>query len=332
MKTAPNPPDERARQMSVDALGLDALWSEPDFDRVTRLAAKSLQVPIASFSVITGDREINKSAVGVESYSTQRAVSFCAHTILSNDVMVVPDACTDERFSDNPLVVGEPKIRFYMGAPVHAPDGAAVGAICCADREPRAADAEQRMLIGVIARMFESELLLRSMNVRDPLTGTYARGSFGVLAENSWRRARSLGLGSGLIVLSVDRYLSLMRASGRYGIDQILQQVGRCIGSTAGPGERILGRMHDDRFALYMTFRDVQDLHDTADRLRQNVEQLGTMSGRIVSRPITASIGVAAQGDTAGGCHSFTDLLDRAYAALTRAKSGGGNRIERAAA
>lgn len=325
MIPAPIPLNEKLRQLSVDELGLDSLWSELCFERATRLVTSALQVPIAAFSVITRDRQVFKASLGMDTYSTTRSVSFCGYTILSNEVMVVPDASRDDRFHDNPLVTESPGIRFYIGAPVRAPSGAAVGAVCGVDRKPRDVDDGQRVLIGGIARMLESELLLRSMQVRDPLTGTYARGSFSALAERSWRRARCLGLGSGLIMLAVDRYLSYMRSSGRYGTDQILQRVGQCIQETCGSGDRILGRMNDDRFVLFMTHNDRGEVLKMADGIRCNIGKLGVIKDSMVSRPITASVGIATQdeGGTAG--RSFMDLLDRAYTSLTRAKANGGN-------
>ncbi|MFP5307921.1 MAG: sensor domain-containing diguanylate cyclase [Gammaproteobacteria bacterium] len=327
MKPAPIPDNEKLRQTAVDELDLGSLWSEPSFDRIVRLVVNSLQVPIAAFSVISDQRQIFKAAHGLDSYSTARAVSFCGHTIMSEDVMVVPDATQDDRFHDNPLVTGAPGVRFYIGAPVRSPGGARVGALCAVDREPRSATGAQHDLMRDLARVLESEVLLRSMQVRDPLTGVYARSTFDSIADRGWRRARSLGVRSGVIMLSLDRYLSHVRASGRHGTDQVLQRVGRCIEESCAGTDTAVGRMHDDRFVLFMAHRDGSELRRTAEQIRVNVEKLGIVKDSPLTRPITASIGIATQDEAEAPDRSLMDLFDRAYAALTRAKANGGNRI-----
>src|SRR3982074_2675755 len=91
---------------------------EPAFDRITRLAAHLLGTPITTLTLVDEDRQWFKSAYGLRGRENPRELSFLAHTILSNEVMVVPDATADPRFATNPLVTGEPKIRFYAGAPL----------------------------------------------------------------------------------------------------------------------------------------------------------------------------------------------------------------------
>ncbi|ESQ77994.1 GAF domain-containing hybrid sensor histidine kinase/response regulator [Asticcacaulis sp. YBE204] len=117
---------------------LDILDSEPDprFDEVTRLAAELFEVPITAVSLVDSERQWFKSSVGLEVCETSRDVAFCEYAIRNDAVMVVPDATQDPRFKDNELVVGEPGIRFYAGAPVRF-DGVLVGTLCLVDTEPR---------------------------------------------------------------------------------------------------------------------------------------------------------------------------------------------------
>ncbi|MCH2458846.1 MAG: GAF domain-containing protein, partial [Henriciella sp.] len=115
------------------------LDSEQDerFDRLTRLAANSLEVETALVSLIDSDRQWFKSCHGFSSTETSRNISFCTHAIERTDITVVLDATKDPRFASNPLVTGDPHIRFYAGAPLITADGHAIGTLCVIDYEPR---------------------------------------------------------------------------------------------------------------------------------------------------------------------------------------------------
>ncbi|ESY13018.1 GAF domain-containing protein [Mesorhizobium sp. C386A] len=118
--------------------GLDAIHtdSDPDFDRITGLAAAVMRAPIALVTLLDTERQWFKSCVGFNETETATDISFCAHTIAAGDEpMVVPDASIDPRFSRNPLVTGEHHVRFYVGAPMVVA-GARVGTVCVLDREP----------------------------------------------------------------------------------------------------------------------------------------------------------------------------------------------------
>ena len=110
---------------------------ETRFDNLTQAAASFFRVQIALVSLVDVNRQWFKSACGLDATETPRDISFCGHAILHNDVMVINDALLDERFFDNPLVTGEPKIRFYAGAPLTMPNGVNVGTLCLIDRNPR---------------------------------------------------------------------------------------------------------------------------------------------------------------------------------------------------
>ena len=133
MPPAPLPLDEECR---LDCLAQYEILDTPDeerFDRVTGIAAHLFDMPIALVSLIDRNRQWFKSRVGLEERELPRDLAFCAHAILSDDVMIVPDAADDPRVADNPLVLQSPHIRFYAGAPLINPEGFALGTLCLVD-------------------------------------------------------------------------------------------------------------------------------------------------------------------------------------------------------
>ena len=127
------PANEAARIQALQGLGLLDSAPEERFDRLTRLAKRLFNVPIALVTLVDSNRQWFKSCVGLGVSETPRNVSFCGHAILQDELLMVADAKQDERFYDNPLVTGEPKIRFYAGYPLTVPDGNKMGTLCLID-------------------------------------------------------------------------------------------------------------------------------------------------------------------------------------------------------
>src|ERR1041384_7003483 len=117
---------------------LDVLDSEPekDFDDIVALASTVCGVPMSLVTLVDTDRQWFKARVGTDLTETSRDLSFCAHAILGRDLLVVPDATKDARFSDNPSVDMDGGIRFYAGAPLITTDGYALGTLCVIDNTP----------------------------------------------------------------------------------------------------------------------------------------------------------------------------------------------------
>ena len=174
-------PTEAARQAALDALGLLDTAPEPVFDRITRLAARLLDVPVALFSLVDRERQWFKSRVGMGATSTPRAQAFCAHTISKNAPMVIEDARADARFRDNPLVTGQPNIRFYAGVPVRTSEGHAIGTLCAVDSKPRRLAPEDLQAMQDLADIVSKEVQYRERlgvaHERLAETGAAARAS-----------------------------------------------------------------------------------------------------------------------------------------------------------
>lgn len=159
---AGRPADEAARLAALRRYAILDTPPEERFDRLTRLAAGLLDAPMALISLVDSDRQWFKSRVGLAATETPRDVAFCAHAILDRDPFVVLDAAADPRFSDNPLVAGEPGIRFYAGAPLTDRDGQALGTLCVIGLAPRKAfGPRERALLADLAALVIDELELR---------------------------------------------------------------------------------------------------------------------------------------------------------------------------
>lgn len=156
------PPDEDERLHALYRYNILDTPVEPAFERITSLASKFFDIPIALTTLIDRDRQWFKSCHGLNIRSTSRQVSFCTHAILSDNVMVVPNAQKDERFADNPLVTGYPGIRFYAGAPLKTPEGHKLGTLCIIDTMPRAPlSAKEEETLADLAALVVDELELR---------------------------------------------------------------------------------------------------------------------------------------------------------------------------
>lgn len=154
--------DEAARLEALREYHILDTPAEAAFDRITRLAADLFGAPIALVSLIDTDRQWLKSVVGLEVSETPREQAFCDHTIRSDEVMVVTDAERDDRFAQNPLVTGDPNIRFYAGAPLRLSSGLRVGSLCVIDRRPRQPlTEEERRRLEILAQVVVSEMDLR---------------------------------------------------------------------------------------------------------------------------------------------------------------------------
>jgi len=161
---APLPPDEEQRLAALHNLRILDTPRELRFDRLTRLAAGILGVPIALVSLVDRERQWCKSTYGVSVTQTPREISFCAHAVASRKLLVVPDTFNDNRFADNPGVTGDLRVRFYAGCPLFVQDYC-VGTLCALDTRPRQLSAQQLDLLQDVAVLVERELQQQPLSV-----------------------------------------------------------------------------------------------------------------------------------------------------------------------
>jgi GAF domain-containing protein len=162
MKAAPLSSNESARLQSLNEHELLDTLPEAVYDDITKIASEITQAPIALITLVDDDRQWFKSKQGMVVRETPREYSFCAHAIVASDeVFIVPDARTDDRFHDNPLVIGEPRIVFYAGVPVKDADGNAMGTLCIIDKQPRELSDQQLESLKALAKLVNAHFELR---------------------------------------------------------------------------------------------------------------------------------------------------------------------------
>ncbi len=159
MLLAPIPAYEEERLQAVKSLNLLDTKSEVRFDHITEKAVKDLNAPISTITLVDKDREWYKSKQGIIESEGNRSDSFCGHTILGQNIFVVEDAKNDDRFKDNPKVIGGNKIRFYAGVALYdRKSKMPVGAFCVKDTKPRKMTVEEMNKVLQLAKEAENEI------------------------------------------------------------------------------------------------------------------------------------------------------------------------------
>jgi len=166
MKFANRPVDEVRRLAALDELHILDTDFEPEYDAIVRRAAEICGVPMASITMIDRERQWHKAMLNMTEREAPRDITFCAHTILADDMLVVEDAALDARFHDNPFVTGAPRIRFYAGQPLKAPGGEVVGTLCVIGQHPHRLSDEQRAELQALAAQAMTLLDLRAQAIR----------------------------------------------------------------------------------------------------------------------------------------------------------------------
>ncbi|TNI61222.1 sensor domain-containing diguanylate cyclase [Aeromonas media] len=177
MATYPIPPDEAERLHLLHALRILDTPSEEVFDRITRLVARILDVPIALVSLVDTDRQWFKSRIGIDVNETPRELAFCAHAIAQTSPLIVTDTTQDSRFMSNALVTGDPNIRFYAGVPLRSIGGLSIGTLCAIDSKPR------QLNPGEVSILFDlAALVSKEMQMREAMLLSHARSEQAIQA------------------------------------------------------------------------------------------------------------------------------------------------------
>ena len=300
---------------------------EPQFDRIARIAAELLQMPISLITLIDSSRQWFKAKHGLDTIESPRSAAFCNHAIEGHDVMVVENALNDQRFADNPFVTAAPNIRFYAGAPLRNKQGYNLGTLCVIDQKPRNLSEQQQHILEDLAAIVVDELELHHANIElqrlattDTLTGVNNRRQFLRLAETEGRRAARYQQPLSVLMVDIDHFKKVNDTHGHEAGDRALVAVAKAMRNALRP-EAILGRLGGEEFAVLLPQADRQAAMIAAERLRQGVERLSVDIDHTVLQ-ITVSIGVT----EISSDQTFETALRHADEALYEAKKGGRNR------
>lgn len=286
MAEAAIPGDEEQRLATLRSLGLLDTPPEERFDRVTRMALRLFDVPIALVSLVDDDRQWFKSRQGLDAPETPRTVAFCAHAILGDEVMVVEDALDDERFADNPLVSGDPNIRFYAGAPIEGPDGSRLGTLCLIDRKPRTLDADDERTLEDLAQLITDEIAVTQLAIADNLTGLSNRRGleflgWQVLAVCARQRTPAV-----MVYVDLDNLKPINDERGHDAGDKALKAVADALGTTFRLAD-VVARIGGDEFAAILTGTTTAE--EPIARLRNDLDRRSQELGV----PLEVSVGTA---------------------------------------
>ncbi len=251
MIAPPLPVDELQRLEALERSGLLDGPPEERFDRLTRLARRLFDVPIALVSLVDANRQWFKSCLGLAVTETSRDVSFCGHAILSDGVFIIPDARLDPRFADNPLVTGEPHVRFYAGRPLQDADGRRLGTLCLIDHRPRSLDARDLEDLEDLAQMAESELAGFQLAVTDELTRITNRRGFLRLAEYGLALCRRQGLPATLIFFDLDGLKTVNDSLGHAAGDALIRQFAGLLAGAFRQSD-LFARLGGDEFTAFL--------------------------------------------------------------------------------
>lgn len=312
--------DEEARLAALHRLNILDTPPEYSFDRITRLAQMALQMPIVTISIIDRDRQWFKSKQGLDGTEICRSLSFCVYAIEQDEPFIVENAPDHPLFRDNPLVTGEPFIRYYIGIPLRMRDGFVIGTLCAIDQRPRTLSADEIEILRDLACMVVDEIELRQMATTDGLTGALTRRGFDVEMDREASRSRRSQREFSVVALDIDHFKSVNDRFGHSAGDFVLQSVAKLIQQQLRSGE-FVARIGGEEFVIALPETGIDDARGIAERIRQNIAGTAVRVQTDVIR-VTASFGIASV-DAAD--ESWAAALKKADAALYDAKRGGRN-------
>jgi diguanylate cyclase (GGDEF)-like protein len=321
------PHNEAERLAALARLQIMDTAPDPRFDSFVQLAADMYGVQIALVTLVDENRQWFKAAKGLATKQTSRDSAFCAHAILDpGEVLVVEDAATDPRFADNPLVLGDPNIRFYAGAVVRAPTGHPMGTLCLIDRAPRTLDQPGRLRLQELAAGVSALLELHGhaanmqrAAMQDGLTGLANRAMFDARLDQAVTDALG-GTPCALLLLDLDRFKAVNDTLGHMAGDSLLREVAARLRRSVREGD-LCARFGGDEFAVLLSDpADAAAATSIASRIAESFTEPMLLEG--TPTVPQASIGIALCPLDATSPGTLLRAADQALYQVKRSRSG----------
>lgn len=279
MKKPDIPENEDSRLDTLLALKILDTPPEERFDRLTRMAKQLFDVPIAVVSLVDKDRQWFKSCVGLDVSETPRDISFCGHAILDDELFIVSDALQDERFADNPLVLDEPKIRFYAGCPLKSLNGYNLGTFCIIDDKPKNLNKDEIASFKDLAFMAERELSIVHMATVDDLTKVSNRRGFIMVAQHSLNFCKRHEFPASLAYFDLNNFKPINDKFGHAEGDKALINFANQLNDAFRESD-IFARLGGDEFAALLSNTTKDQAEEVVLRIQNNLEKFNREANR----------------------------------------------------
>jgi diguanylate cyclase (GGDEF)-like protein len=273
------PENEALRLATLQSLNVLDTPPEERFDRVTRMAKRMFRVPMALVSIVDENRQWFKSAQGLDACETPRNISFCGHAILGDEIFLITNALNDERFADNPLVAGDPNIRFYAGCPLRAAGGVKVGTLCILDSTPREFDQEDAAALRDLASMVEDELAAFQAATTDELTKISNRRGFMQLAQYGLNFCVRHQQPAALAFIDLDRFKPINDTFGHAEGDLALTAFAEVMCASFRATD-LFARLGGDEFVVLLTGATEADAHAVLEKFGRLLDEYNNRAQR----------------------------------------------------
>lgn len=275
---------EKARLISLHNTNLIGSEPEERFDRITRLAKRLFDTPIALITVLDESKQWFKSKQGFDLKYTSRTQAFCNKAIQSDSALIVHDATKDPKFSKNPLVLAELKIRFYAGQPLSLPDGNKIGTLCIIDNKPREFNTQEIKKLKQIAKLVEHELAIPTdLNSIDFQTGLLSRDIFRAHAEAAFKLCKSLNLSLVIFSIQISGLDDLNKTHGNEIGNKIFKDFAEIL-QNLSPNTDLVGRYRNSRILMQIISLDFLTISEMLNNLKEQRDLW------LLNHPIEASV------------------------------------------
>lgn len=272
MKKPGIPEDEKSRLKTLVSLNILDTFHEERFDRLTRMACKLFDVPIAVVTLVDDKRQWFKSCIGLNVTETARDISFCGHAILSDEVLVVSDTEKDVRFADNPLVIGDPHIRFYAGCPIKSLSGSRLGTLAIIDDKARTLSKQDMDVLKDLASMAERELAFIELATIDELTGLSNRRGFMTSARYVINLCDRQEISCSLIFIDLNDFKNINDQFGHAEGDRALVAFSNLLKNNFRNSD-VLARLGGDEFVVLLTDTTKSAAETAMRKLQKSIDE-----------------------------------------------------------